>query len=63
LPRFPAAGLVLLLLAAPAAAGPGVGQVGSEAADWTLDSLDGGAYTLGDYRNEKVVFFFVVGWG
>jgi hypothetical protein len=55
--------LLLLLAATPAAADPGPGQVGAVAADWTLDALGGGTYQLNDYRNEKVVFFFVVGWG
>ena len=54
--------LMLALAAAPAAAAPGVGQVGAEAADWTLEALDGTTHTLSDHR-DRVVFFFVVGWG
>ena len=54
--------LTLTLAAAPAAAAPGVGQVGSQAADWTLEALGGGTHTLSDHRG-RVVFFFVVGWG
>ena len=61
--RIFAIGLVLLLLAAPAAAQNGPGQVGSMAANWGLTALDGNTYELHDYRYEKVVFFFVVGWG
>jgi hypothetical protein len=63
LPRILVFGFILLLLAAPAAAQSGPGQVGSVAADWTLTALDGETYRLGDYRDAKVVFFFVVGWG
>jgi len=55
--------LLLVLATLPAAADPGPGQVGAVAADWTLDALGGGTYQLSDYRDEKVVLFFVVGWG
>jgi hypothetical protein len=46
----------------PALAGPGVGEVGSPAADWTLKEYLGENHTLSDYRG-KVVFMFVVGYG
>ena len=61
--RVLALALLTVLIAWPAAADPGPGQVGAVAADWTLDALGGGTYQLSDYRDEKVVFFFVVGWG
>ena len=46
----------------PAQAGPGVGEVGSPAADWTLKEYLGENHTLSDYQG-KVVFMFVVGYG
>jgi hypothetical protein len=56
--------LVLGALLAPVAAfaAPGVGEVGSTAAEFSLGALDGSTHALSDYPN-KVVFFFVVGWG
>ena len=54
--------LMLALAALPAGAQPGPGQVGAEAADWTLEAFGGGTHTLSDYR-DKAVLFLVVGWG
>jgi len=54
--------LGVLMAAGSAAAEPGVGSVGSVAADFHLQALDGSFHSLSDYPN-KVVFFFVVGWG
>ena len=45
-----------------ALAAPGPGEVGSMAADWTLNAYGGGTHTLSDYQG-KVVFMFVVGYG
>ena len=59
--------LMIALMAAnlgpiPALAAPGGGEVGSQAADWTLGAYGGGSHTLSDYQG-KVVFMFVVGYG
>lgn len=59
-PYFLALGIMLL----PGAtfAGPGAGQVGTIAADFSLQDLNGVTHTLSEYQN-KVVLLLVVGWG
>jgi hypothetical protein len=54
--------LGLLLIPFAAFAGPGVGEVGSIAADFSLQDLNGATHTLSEHQN-KVVLFLVVGWG
>jgi hypothetical protein len=57
---------VLLLGAAPAAAGrqPERVAVGDSAIDFTMQSIDGETYTLSDLRGEKnaIVIFFRGTW-
>ena len=54
--------LGLVLAAAAAGAAPGPGEVGSQAADFSLQDLDGTVHTLGEHRGE-VVLLCIVGYG
>ena len=54
--------LGMLMAAGSVFAAPAAGGVGSTAAEFFLQDLDGSFHSLSDYRS-KVVFFFVVGWG
>ncbi len=49
-------------LAATAVAAPGPGEVGSQAAEFTLQDIDGEVHTLGGQRG-KVVMLAIVGYG
>jgi hypothetical protein len=55
------AGTLAVLLGAPAAMA-GAGDVGTQAADFTLTAFGGGSYTLSDYR-DKVVLLNIMGYG
>lgn len=59
-PYFLALGMLLIPVAG--FAGPGVGEVGSIAADFALQDMNGTTHTLSEHQN-KVVLFLVVGWG
>lgn len=51
----------ILMMAAGSALA--TGQVGEAAADFNLENLEGGFFTLGTYRNNAVVFLQVIGYG
>ena len=59
-PFFLALGIMLFPVAA--FAGPAAGQVGSIAADFSLQDMTGTTHTLSEHQN-KVVLLLVVGWG
>ena len=58
LAALPAVALVLAAGSALAA-----GQVGEQAADFNLENLEGGWYTLSQYQNTRVVLLSIVGYG
>ena len=51
----------ILMMAAGSALA--VGQVGEPAADFNLENLEGGFFTMGEHRNNAVVFLQVIGYG
>ena len=54
------AGLVLAASSATATLGPG--DVGSQAAEFSLEALDGSVHTLSEQRG-KVVLLAIIGYG
>jgi hypothetical protein len=52
----------LVLAAAGALAAPGPGDVGSQAADFSLEALDGTVHTLSEQRG-NVVLLAIIGYG
>ena len=52
----------LALAAAGALAAPGPGEVGSQAADFSLEDLDGTVHTLSAQRG-NVVLLAIIGYG
>lgn len=51
---------ILALTAGGAAA---VGQIGDPAADFSLQNLEGGQFTMSQYQGNSVVFLAVIGYG
>ncbi|RKZ20123.1 hypothetical protein DRQ50_00395 [bacterium] len=51
---------VLMLAAGSALA---TGQVGEPAADFNLENVEGGFFTLDQYQSDTVVFLQVIGYG
>jgi hypothetical protein len=51
-----------VLGAGAALAAPGPGDVGSQAADFSLQALDGSVHTLSEHRGE-VVLLAIIGYG
>ena len=55
-------GLLILVVALSAATAYGAGQIGETAADFNLESLDGGFISLSQHAG-KVVLLTIVGYG
>ena len=54
--------LSIVMLSIAACGGPGAGSVGEEAADFSLETLEGEEFRLADKRGEVVALFFMAGW-
>ena len=54
--------LAVAMLPIAGCGGFGAGSVGEEAADFSLETLEGDEFRLADKRGEVVTLFFMAGW-
>ena len=56
------AAVLMVVLSLAACGGSGAGAIGEEAADFSLETLEGDEFNLADKRGEVFALFFMAGW-